>query len=196
LRGAGYGWPAFQSRQSRCSERARLVRALLVLVTRPDCNPAWQGTAEIWSRRELPLPVPPRVSPGDWAVGGDVHRAGALRRAGRQRATRLACQVALRYGLPGVLAPNYPAWQGAIVGTLNGGASSTSRTVSHVGSPGGDGLRRFDEQGDRVVAPTKACRALAADDRRRRTRPAAPGAAIEPEHVVAGRRRPLCSPPA
>jgi hypothetical protein len=94
------------------------------------------------------------------------------------------------------VAPNYPAWQEAVVGPLNGGAGSASSTVSHVGPPGGDGLRLFDEHGDQVVALTTACRALAEDDRRRRTRPDAPGADIEPEHVVAGRRRSLYSPPA
>ena len=39
---------------------------------------------------------------------------------------------------------------------LNGGAGSTSSTVSHVGPPGWDGLRLFNEQGDRVVALTRA----------------------------------------
>ena len=51
-----------------------------------------------------------------------------------------------------LLAPNHPAWHEATVGPLNGGAGSTSDPVSHVGPPGGDGLRLFDEQGDRVVA--------------------------------------------
>jgi hypothetical protein len=49
-------------------------------------------------------------------------------------------------------------------------------------------------QGDRVVALTRACRAPAEDDRWRRIRPAAPGADVEPEHFVAGRRRPWCLP--
>ena len=63
--------------------------------------------------------------------------------------------------------------------------------------PRGDaGNNPCSRQGDRVVALTTACRALAEDDRRRRIRSAAPGADVEPEHVVAGRRRPLCSPPA
>ena len=57
---------------------------------------------------------------------------------------------------PRLLAPNYPAWQEATVGRLNGGAGSASSTVSHVGPPGGDGLRLFDEQADEVVAPPDA----------------------------------------
>jgi hypothetical protein len=50
-----------------------------------------------------------------------------------------------------LLAPNYPAWQEATVGPLNGGSGSTSSAVSHVGPPGADGLRLFDEQGGGVV---------------------------------------------
>jgi hypothetical protein len=57
-------------------------------------------------------------------------------------------------------------------------------------------LGLFDEQGDQIVALTTACRAVAEDDRRCRIRPCAPGADVEPEHVAAGRWRPLCSPPA
>jgi hypothetical protein len=39
-----------------------------------------------------------------------------------------------------------PAWQQATGGPLNGGSGSTRSTVSHVGPPGGDGLRLFDQQ--------------------------------------------------
>jgi hypothetical protein len=141
----------------------------------------------------LTLPArPPACCARDTRLGRRHLAPGA--RDDRVGQSRL--RTAPRGGELRLLAPSYPDWQGATVGPLKGGAGSTSSTVSHVGPPGGDGLRQFDEQGDRVAALATACRALVEDDRRRRTRPAAPGADIEPEHVVAGRRRPLCSPPA
>src|SRR5512132_4727403 len=71
----------------------------------------------------------------------------SVRRAGTRGHPVARSRPALR-----LLAPNYPAWQEATSGPLNVGAGSTSNTVSHVGPPGGDGLRLFDERGDQVVA--------------------------------------------
>ena len=123
-----------------------------------DAHDAYQRGLEILMRHAARLD-PERAA--GWLHTVVYRHLGTLAlpaRAARQSVGRPQSYCARLGGLLGVLAPNYSAWQEATVGPLNGAPGSTSSTVSHVGPPGGDGLLRlFDEQGDRVVAPTDAC---------------------------------------
>ena len=100
--------------------------------------------------------------------------------------------------------PRHADYDSARFGSTIGKSRLVGRAAGHKRTPA---IRRsacprgvaarlglVDQQGDRVVALTRACRAPAEDDRWRRIRPAAPGADVEPEHFVAGRRRPWCLP--
>ena len=135
------------ARASRCAPTSRWPSTAWRAAARADgvallINSAFRSDAE-QAQLFAAHPDPKWVAP----PGRSLHRLG----------TELDLGPPAAYGWLAAHAERFHFLQRTIrveeatVGPLNGAPGSTSSTVSHVGPPGGDGLRLFDEQGDRVV---------------------------------------------